>query len=499
MGFDDDLLEGLDDLGDEPFPSDDFEDFPDNLDDDDGGPSSVFLIAGGLIVAAFLILLVIVILVIGTGGDSSGAETATAVAATNNAVGTKFAATSTRLAIVNATGTEETRLQNEQSTAEAIAQATNAQATIDVQLDASRTAIAFDATSTEVVRLTEVNEQFNGETLTAIALTPTATPLPTLEFSVVDANGNPLPNCTLIEVYIDDGDGTFNPAPFSSTPEPIGDCVVPEPPATATPTVTPEPSLTNTPQIIPSLTPDASSDTAETTPADGSTGGSLPPTPTPVEGGGAGFDIEANEGEIIVYARYSAAESSNQVFQIGSTPTPTLIPGSGDLLVAVIVAQPDGSFTLSGLPAGNYWLVINGDLVEFAVPDEPAILEVPVNGAPVPVLVYPNIEFPPPPTITPTPSITPTASNTVPPEVMAFTETAVAQQTAFAEEFPTVQTIVSDATDTPVPTETELPDTGFFDDLSSDASPSGILYLALLGGLMIVAIIVIRRVRSSIS
>ncbi len=505
MGFDDDLLEGLDDLGDEPFPSDDFEDFPDNLDDDEGGPSSVFLIAGGLIVAAFLILLVIVILVIGTGGDSSGAETATAVAATNNAVGTKFAATSTRLAIVNATGTEETRLQNEQGTAESIAQATNAQATVDVQLDASRTAIAFDATSTEVVRLTEVHQQFNGETLTAIALTPTATPLPTLEFSVVDSNGNPLPNCTLIEVYIDDGDGTFNPAPFSTTPEPIGDCVVPEPPATATPTITPEPSQTNTPQIIPSLTPDTSTEatdtteTTETTPEDGSTGGSLPPTPTPVEGGAAGFEIEANEGEIVVYARYAPAGASSQVFQIGSTPTPTLIPGSGDPLVAVIVAQPDGSFTLSGLPAGNYWLVINGDLVEFAVPDEPAILEIPINGAPVPVLVYPNIEFPPPPTITPTPSITPTASNTVPPEVMAFTETAIAQQTAFASQFPTVQTIVGEVTDTPVATETELPNTGFFDELGSDATPSGILYLALLGGLMIVAIIVIRRVRSSIN
>ena len=493
MGFDDDLLEGLDDLGDEPFPSDDFEDFPDSLDDDDGGPSSVFLIAGGLIVAAFLILLVVVILVIGTGGSHEGAETATAVAATNNAVGTKFAATSTRLGVVNATGTEETRLQNEQGTAESIAQATNAQATVDVQLDASRTAIAFEATATEEFRLTEVGVQFNAETQTAIALTPTTTPLPTLEFVVVDSNSNPMPNCTLIEVYVDDGDGIFNPIPFSTTPEPIGECTVVTPPATATPTITPEPSQTNTPQVIPSLTPDGSTGGTIEPTSDGSTGGAVPPTPTPVESGGAGYEVEANESGVVVYMSYVYPASGSGFFQIGGTATPTLVPGSGDPLVAVIIAQPDGSFSLSGLPPGNYWLVINGDLVEFAVPDEPAILEIPVNGTPVPILVYPNIVFPLPPTITPTPT------NTIPAELQAFTETAIAQQTAVASQFPTFQTIVAtEATQAPVATETELPDSGFFDELGEDATPSGLLFLGLLGGLMIAAIVIIRRLRASV-
>lgn len=496
MGFDDDLLEGLDDLGDEPFPSDDFEDFPDSLDDDDGGPSSVFLIAGGLIVAAFLILLVVVILIIGTGGDDSTAQTATAVAATNDAVGTKFAATSTRLAVVNATGTEETRLQNEQATAEAIAFATNQQATVDVQLNASRTAIAFEATVTEEFRLTEVGVQFNAETQTAIALTPTTTPLPTLEFVVVDNSGNPIPNCTFIEVYLDDGDGIFNPAPFSATPEPIGVCVQPEPPATATPTITPTASMTNTPQVIPSLTPDGpTSGTVEAT-TDGTTGGSVPPTPTPVDGGGAGYEIEVNEGGVVVYTSYAYPAVDSGFFQIGGTATPTLVPGSGDPLVAVIIAQPDGSFSLSGLPPGNYWLVINGDLVEFAVPDAPAILEIPINGTPIPVLVYPNIEFPTPP---PPPTITPTPSNTVPPEVQAFTQTAEAQQTALASQFPTFQTIVAtEATATPVATDSELPDSGFFDELGEDATPTGLLFLALLGGLMVAAIVIIRRLRTSV-
>ena len=496
MGFDDDLLEGLDDLGDEPFPSDDFEDFPDSLDDDDGGPSSIFLIAGGLIVAAFLILLVVVLLVLSGGGDNSTAQTATSVAATNNAVGTKFAATSTRLAVVNATGTEETRLQNEQGTAESIAFATNQQATIDVQLDGSRTAIAFEATATEEFRLTEVGQQFNGETQTAIALTPTATPMPTLEFVVVDNNGNPIPNCTFIEVYLDDGDGIFNPLPFSATPEPIGVCLEITPPATATPTVTPTASMTNTPQIIPSLTPDgATSGTPEAT-SDGTTGGSLPPTPTPVEGGAAGYDIEANEGGVVVYTSYVNPAVGNVFFQEAGTPVPTAIPGSGDRLVAVIIAQPDGSFTLSGLPPGNYWLVINGDLVEFAVPDEPAILEIPIDGTPVPVLVFPNIEFPTPP---PPPTITPIPTNTVPAEVQAFTQTAEAQQTALASQFPTFQTIVAtEATVTPAATDDELPNSGFFDELGEDASPTGLLFLALLGGLMVAAIVIIRRLRTSV-
>ena len=501
MGFDDDLLEGLDDLGDEPFPSDDFDDFPDSLDDDDGGPSSIFLIAGGLIVAAFLILLVVVILVLSSGGDDSTAQTATAVAATNNAVGTKFAATSTRLFVVNATGTEDTRLQNEQATAESIAFATDQQATIDVQLDASRTAIAFEATATEEFRLTEVGDQFNAETQTAIALTPTATPLPRIDIAIVDSNGNPIPNCTLIEVYEDDGDGIFNPAPITSTPEPIGECIVITPPPSPTATITPEPSVTNTPAVIPSLTPDLSQGQGPTlTPApteEGTTGGAVPPSPTSAEGGAAGYDISPEEGGVVVYMSYAYPSTNDGFFQDGGTPT--LVPGSGDPLVAVIIAQPDGSFSLAGLPPGNYWLVINGELVEFSVPEEPAILEIPINGTPVPIFVYPNIEFPLPPTVTPTPSITPTPTNTVPAELEAFTLTAISQQTAVASQFPTFQTIVAtEGTPEPAATDSELPDAGFFDELNDDATPSGLLFLALLGGLMVAAIVVIRRLRASV-
>jgi hypothetical protein len=236
----------------------------------------------------------------------------------------------------------------------------------------------------------------------------------------------------------------------------------------------------------------------------------------------------ANTGSYRVYARFEG-NSGPVVYQGGfvtRTPTPTpLAPGSGDVLVATIVANPDGSFTVSGLPPGNYFLIINGQTVPFPVPEEPTTLEIPISGTPVTFFVFPNVVFP-------TSTATPTQTNTpLSPEDRDATATVDAQLTSVAATLqaigvtmdPTIVaistnvqntrvaetatekarsgTIVpagSPSAETPIPTATALPRAGFFEDLGGDSSPAGLTFLALVGLGLVAVIVMIRRLRAQV-
>lgn len=104
----------------------------------------------------------------------------------------------------------------------------------------------------------------------------------------------------------------------------------------------------------------------------------------------------------------------------------------------------------------------------------------------------------PPPSATPLPSDTPVPSVTATP-VVASTNTPVVQATAAETSDPATATVAAllteqaaegQAEETPVPTATALPDTGFADDVSAPT-------LLAVAGLLVLVIILARRMRSS--
>jgi hypothetical protein len=106
------------------------------------------------------------------------------------------------------------------------------------------------------------------------------------------------------------------------------------------------------------------------------------------------------------------------------------------------------------------------------------------------VTMTPTITSTSPPTDTPTPSLTPTRTST---PVLAPTNTLEPGEDPAATA--TVAALLTQqagggAEDTPVPTATALPDTGFADDF-------GVPGLALIAGVLMVIIILSRRLRSS--
>jgi hypothetical protein len=521
MGFDDDLLEGLDEF-DDPFAGDGFEDF-----DDEAGPSPIFLIAGGLIVATFLVLLVIVILLISSdeGANEDDNNTATAVVATNEAVEILIQASLTRIAVVDVSATVELQNFQETSTAAVIQTGTAQIEQAEELLDASRTAIVENATAEQATLIAEIGATGVAQTQTVIALTPTATltPSQTIPPTAIiifqDESGNPLPGGVEIIIYQDDGDGVFDPVP------PTGPTPTPPPlPATDTPipTIAPTRARTSTPSRTPSPAPGALIGETPTT------GG----TPEGAEDNGpAGFNTEAG-GDEIVFARVIPAHADQPRLQdptptTGVVSTQTLGPAEqatleevtqepvgeatvevpsadGDVQVATVLTLPDGSFIIQGLPPGLYFFQISGEIFEVQVSPSPTEINVTVNGVPITLYIIPDVTFP---TRTPT---------SIPQQDLDATATAIAQETMVASQFPTFQTVVSDPLGTSIAETVQarlgtdvgtttgftppatIDDTGFFDDLAEDASPGGLTFLAVMAGALMVGIVMIRRLRSAI-
>lgn len=520
MGFDDDLLEGLDEFED-PFAGDGFEDF-----DDEAGPSPIFLIAGGLIVATFLVLLVIVILLISSEGGTNEDDdnTATAVVATNEAVELLLNVTRTRIAVVNVSATVDTANFIGTATAEVIQTGTAQVEQGEVLLDASRTAIVVNATNEQATINAEIGATSVRETQIVQSMTPpTATPTipPTAIIVFQDEAGNPLPGGIRILIYRDDGDGIFNPVPPSGpTPTPL-----PLPPTdTPIPTVPATRVRTPTPSRTPTLAPGA---LIEESPAVGAD-----ETEEVDDGGPAGFNTDTG-GDRLIFSKVIQPYTDQTVQQEG-TPTEPLIvtetvaPGvqegspeatqepiaettvevpsaEGDVQVATVLTLPDGSFIVQGLPPGLYFFQIGSEVFPVPVQLEPTEITVTVNGIPVTFYIIPNVSFP---TRTPT---------SIPQEALDATATAIAQMTLVATQFPTFQTVVSDpdvqtalaiveqtnaaagvGTSTGFTPPATIDDTGFFDDLAEDASPGGLTFLAVMAGALMAGIVTIRRLRAAI-
>lgn len=486
MGFDDDLLEGLDDYED-PFAGDEYQEL--EL-EDEVGPSPIFLVAGGLIVATFLVLLVIVILLVSSQDNEGSADAATAAAQTNEAVFVALRASETRIAIVDATLTATTTLFYGQSTEGAIGSATAQVETVEAQLDGSRTAIAGTATQEQAIIRTEIGGTAFAETQTIVALTPTDTPTttptiaPTNIVKIQDVAGNPIPGGIPIYIFLDDGDGVFDPIP------PTG----PTPTAQALPTLQPTRQITATPSRTPTLPSGTSIDDVS----------------------GAGYAPGSDSSEI--YSRVADNGAEAAVGQADATETPALptdtpAPADGDIQVATVITLPDGSFLISGLPPGDYFLVIAGEEFGLTIPEGPEVFEVDINGIMTSIFVIPNVLFPSP---TPTPMRQ---------ADIDATSTAIAQQTQVATLFPTFQTKVGTTpvvtiddnlaaaltivavteafqtaqagSITPVGTPSVLPETGLFSG-DDTASPEDFMILGLLGAGFFAGIVIIRRLRATL-
>ncbi len=163
-------------------------DFP--IDVNGTGMSRQFLIASAVLVMTVVLGVCGIVLALRNEKPSRVAD-ATNISLTNEAMQTALAATQTRDAFVDATGTAGIERLNNNSTNTAIAQASGTASAVNQLLDASRTAIAVSATSSR-----ETLNAIDGQTLTASARPPN------MQAQILDANGNPVTGIT-IQIYQD--------------------------------------------------------------------------------------------------------------------------------------------------------------------------------------------------------------------------------------------------------------------------------------------------------
>jgi hypothetical protein len=183
-----------------------------------GGISRTFRVVFGLVAVAVVVILVLMfVLVLGGGDDLSPSEqTATAIAATNAAVQTQYAATVVALNIAG-TATQDRLVQLEMTaTQERIIAET--QAAIEATNVANTATAEFNAAQTLAAQQTATQDALN---ITATF----AAEQNVLSGQVIDEEGNIFGNVTL-RLYRDNGDGVFNPitdaaptpAPGNATP-----------------------------------------------------------------------------------------------------------------------------------------------------------------------------------------------------------------------------------------------------------------------------------------
>ncbi|NJL95831.1 MAG: hypothetical protein HC915_19915 [Anaerolineae bacterium] len=349
-----DLFSGLDDdaLSTDDFTLDDSDPFSiggdDDIvipDDEESGGSRAFLI--GAILLAFLFVIVVAIvaaLLIGGGGDECDerCQQATEISGTNFAIETSVRASETALS-VRATADEGTRVAVAASnTAVFIAQETATQNAINTAVGATQTGIAINATATQ-------RAEFENQTATAIALTPTITPTPEfLRGNLTDpVTGNPGVGVTLC-IFLDDGDGVFNPSadvPANCLPEGLEALQVvsalgaaPEPgtgggaetPSGAeTPAAnTPTPTATTAANGSPSPSPTATSSAVQATATSTSAAPAQSPSPTATETTAAPAGPPTPTRESVGYQpglvlMSFQVEAPDEEIAQGGPPTPT--------------------------------------------------------------------------------------------------------------------------------------------------------------------------------
>ena len=295
------------------------------LPDEPGGVSRSFIIIGALLATVFVILVAIIAAVVLGGRDECDDRCilATSIAGTNFYIETEVSVSETALSTQSTATTIAEQTSVAQTATQESINATASQEAIDAAVEATDTQIAIDTTRTQVA-------EFINQTATAEAAF-TDTPAPAdVVLQIRDMNGAPLRGVTVC-VFLDDGDGVFNPggettADCSATaliaPQP-GEGGGPAEASTEVPTTAPTGGSGLSP-IFQTATAQAGGvsapvpTTAPTTaPAGGSGISPIFQTATAQAGGGAAAPIEAPvETEEVAPPPSSGGQSNlNPIFQ----------------------------------------------------------------------------------------------------------------------------------------------------------------------------------------
>ncbi|MCQ3932187.1 MAG: hypothetical protein DPW16_17190 [Chloroflexi bacterium] len=179
------------------------EDFDFPVDENSAGMSRQFLIGSAVLVITIVLGVCGIVLAL-RDGNSSNITARTSIPLTNESRLTAFAATQTRGANLDATGTAVTERLNRNATNTAIARASGTASAVNHLLDGSRTAIGFPTTSYQETQQASYIQSKTAERPSV------------MQAQILDFNGNLVTGIT-IQLYQDDGDGVFNlPNPTST-------------------------------------------------------------------------------------------------------------------------------------------------------------------------------------------------------------------------------------------------------------------------------------------
>lgn len=486
-------LNDFDEFDEASFPEDDFDDLPDV--EEEGGISRTFLIAGGVLGAAFLGLMGVIgiLLLSGEDGLSQSAIDATNISGTNFAIQTQVAVSQTAISEQETAVVLTEQAGFSTQTAVAAQQSTATQVAVETSLAATQQQVDIQATATQAAVFAE-------QTVAAASPTPGQ-----LSGVIVDpsAGNAPVANA-LVCIFLDDGDGVFNPAedtsplcvaqgqggasvPAATTPAPASPTVAA--PSAGSPTVAATTPADSTPsQLNPIF--QTSTAAAAATAAAGQGGAAtqppaqIPSTATPASGGvpasptpeGSGFNENFSAGVYSVGRSIDGPGNSGILAQEG---------GDGDEVVGQITTDAEGRFVITGLPPGQYWIKIADRTLTFNVTTEPQLITFDTgSGAPVEILI-------PGAVATPTPEFgtggaTATVGGVIPTDTpinpIDATNTAAVAQTLGV----TIQ-----------PSATELATTGLFSGDSSEVTGSDLLILGLAGMVLVGVVMAARRMRSA--
>ena len=217
------------------------------IDDDQGGLNRTFLFVGLALLGTFASIMVGIFFV-PQGEDADAIATAAAIETLNAQAFTQAASTNEAFETQVAIDNSDTATAIAGVTLEAEQQATATIDQLNTQVAATATQRSVFATQTEFANQTEIAAE-----LTANA--PTAVPTVSIRFEIRDANGNPLPEGAIIQIYQDDGDREFNPIATPTLP--------PTSTPTSTPSATATPEATNTATVDPAVAATNSAQTLE--------------------------------------------------------------------------------------------------------------------------------------------------------------------------------------------------------------------------------------------
>jgi hypothetical protein len=449
-------------------------------------------------------------MIIGRGGGcDERCQQATDISATNAKIEADIRASETAIMIANTVAAETQVAVQATSTQVAAEQATATQQQVNTAVAATETQVSVDATATQVniergatqtavanftdtpvptdipVESTEdtsITEGVGGGDGGATEV-PTQPPSPTTATSLAGFSGQVtlpanLQGQTLtVCIFLDDGDGVFDPVPDVSDPN-----CAPAAASTAVETeevtegggvaVSPVPAASNTPAgggaaptTAAPLNPIFATATAAaqaTANAAGSGGASNPPTPTP-------------EGSSFNPALYMPIGRS----KIDPIQGGVAQQEGGDTLINSVTIDEQGRFILPDLPPGNYWIAVGNVQLQINVQDtvgEQVFTFPREDGEPIVIVVGGQV-----PPVTPSPAISD----------IFLTATAVAGG-GIPSPTPPFEG-VGGATVTP-----SMPETGLFTGEGDDVTTTDLLILATIGAVLVGVVFAARRMRSSV-